>query len=87
MSCATSLQLNLREELRGRVTSLYMMGIFLGMPLGSQVGGLLADQVGLATVMTAYGAALLLYLGIARTWLRGFADLDGDALAEASAAS
>lgn len=87
VSCATSLQLNLREELRGRVTSLYMMGIFLGMPLGSQVGGLLADQVGLATVMTAYGAALLLYLGIARTWLRGFADLDGDALAEASAAS
>jgi predicted MFS family arabinose efflux permease len=82
VSCATSLQLHLREELRGRVTSLYMMGIFLGMPLGSQVGGLVADQVGLPAVMNAFAIALVLYIAVSRLWLRGFADLDGNVIAE-----
>ena len=77
VSCATGLQLHLREELRGRVTSLYMMTIFVGMPIGSQIGGLLADLLGLPAVMTAYGLLLLLYLAIARRSLRGFTDLDG----------
>ena len=82
VSCATALQLHLREELRGRITSLYMMSIFVGMPIGSQVGGLLADLVGLPAVMTAYGTVLVLYLVIARLLLRGFADLDGNLVAD-----
>jgi MFS family permease len=87
VSCATALQLHLREEMRGRVTSLYMMGIFLGMPLGSQVGGLLGDLVGLPAVMIAYGIALLVYMGVARVRLRGFADLDGDLVADSPQAA
>ena len=76
VSCATALQLNLREEFRGRVTSLYMMGIFLGMPLGAQTGGLLADEVGLTNVIISYGFALLLYIALGYRCFDGFRDLD-----------
>jgi hypothetical protein len=58
-----------------------MMGIFLGMPLGSQVGGLVADQVGLPAVMNACVFALVVYIFVARRWLRGFADLDANIIA------
>lgn len=84
VSCATALQLHLREEVRGRVTSLYMMSIFVGMPIGSQVGGLLADQLGLPAVMNAYGLVLVLYLAIGRVLLRGFTDLDGNMIESSS---
>ena len=76
--CATALQLRLSEEVRGRVTALHMTAIFVGMPVGAQVGGLLGDLLGLPTVLVAYGTILAAYALTSGITLRGFADLDDD---------
>jgi MFS family permease len=74
----TSLQLHLSEELRGRVTSIYLLGIIASIPLGAQLGGLLADRIGLRLVVAGYGMAVLGYAMFARLVLGGLGDLDGD---------
>jgi MFS family permease len=78
VSCATSMQLHLAEDLRGRVTSLYMTAIFVAMPAGAQLGGFLGDQVGLSAVLVGYGLALATYAMLGGIALRGFTDLDGE---------
>lgn len=82
VSSATSLQIHLSEGLRGRVTSLYMMAIFVAMPAGAQLGGLLGDRVGLPVVLFGYGIALLAYALFGAVVLRGFSDMDGEPLQE-----
>jgi predicted MFS family arabinose efflux permease len=77
VSCATSLQMHLSEDLRGRVTALYMTAIFVGMPAGAQLGGFLGDLIGLPAVLIAYGFILGAYTLTSRLTLRSFADMDG----------
>ena len=78
VSCATSMQLHLTEELRGRVTSLYMTAIFVAMPAGAQLGGFLGDRIGLPSVLIGYGVALAAYVALSKVGLRNFGDLDGE---------
>src|SRR5262245_33783464 len=51
-------QLNAPNEMRGRVMSLYMVAFRGGMPLGSLVGGWLANIAGAPTVLTVNGVLL-----------------------------
>ncbi len=51
-------QLNAPNEMRGRVMSLYMVAFRGGMPLGSLVGGWLANFAGAPTVLTVNGVLL-----------------------------
>jgi MFS family permease len=53
-------QLNAPNELRGRVMSIYMMAFRGGMPLGSLVGGWLANQFSAPPVLTVNGTVLAL---------------------------
>ena len=53
-------QLRAPNELRGRVMSIYMMAFRGGMPLGSLVGGWLANQFTAPPVLTMNGAVLAL---------------------------
>ena len=53
-------QLSAPNELRGRVMSIYMMAFRGGMPLGSLVGGWLANQFSAPPVLTMNGTVLAL---------------------------
>lgn len=57
----TALQIQVAEEMRGRVISIYMMGVIGGLPVGAFVGGRLGDLVGLRTVYVGAGIFLLAY--------------------------
>lgn len=81
VSCATALQLQLSDDLRGRVTALYMTAIFVGMPAGAQFGGVVGDLVGLPIVLMGYGAVMCVYTLTSRFTLRSFTDMDGERLA------
>jgi predicted MFS family arabinose efflux permease len=61
VSVTTAIQVHVPEALRGRVTSLQLMGIIVSMPIGAQVGGVLAESIGLSSVIALYGSALLGY--------------------------
>lgn len=78
ISCTTGLQLHVSETLRGRVTSIYLMGIIVSAPIGAQIGGLLGDSIGLSWVITVFACTIFAYGLWARTALSGFSDLDGD---------
>lgn len=82
VSCATSMQLHLSEDMRGRVTALYMTAIFVAMPAGAQLGGFLGDQIGLPPVLIAYGVALIAYSLLSGVTLRAFSDIDGERTAD-----
>ena len=51
-------QLNAPNEMRGRVMSLYMVAFRGGMPLGSLVGGWLANMAGAPAVLSVNGLLL-----------------------------
>ena len=63
VSLNTSIQARVDEGHRGRVLSIYLMGLLAGVPLGALAEGALADVIGLrATVIT--GGAVLAVLGV-----------------------
>jgi MFS family permease len=76
ISLNTSVQVQVADELRGRVMSLYLMGIFAGVPLGALGLGSLGDALGLQHAVRAAAAGLALFalLGL---WRRAFGPLDG----------
>ncbi|MGI9602817.1 MAG: MFS transporter [Acidimicrobiales bacterium] len=57
----TSLQLQVDDSIRGRVVSIYVLGVLGGLPMGALVGGLLADAVGLRPVIMTMGLLMALY--------------------------
>lgn len=64
VSSTMSLQLQVDEDYRGRVLSLFIMFSFIGVPIGSLVGGRLGDAIGLQPTLAAFGAGLLVYAAI-----------------------
>ncbi len=58
VSCQTAIQVNVEEQFRGRVLSIYVMCFFAGTPIGALLGGIAADVVGLRA--TVVGAAVLM---------------------------
>jgi predicted MFS family arabinose efflux permease len=53
-------QLNAPNEMRGRVMSIYMVAFRGGMPIGSLIGGWLANMTGAPTVLTINGILMSL---------------------------
>jgi predicted MFS family arabinose efflux permease len=80
VSLNTTIQSKVADEFRGRVMSLYLMGLQAGTPLGALVLGRLGDRFGLRPVVRGSGLALAGYLVVALVALRGLRALDGDPL-------
>jgi MFS family permease len=57
----TSIQARVAESHRGRVISLYLMGLMAGVPLGALVQGKLAEVVGLRPTVVGAGLALVAF--------------------------
>ena len=58
----TSIQIQVAERVRGRVMSIYLLGIFAGQPIGAFIGGRLGDLFGLRVVYVGFGLLLLAYV-------------------------
>ena len=65
-SLNTVIQLQVEEELRGKVLALYLMTLLAGMPLGAQLQGALADLIG---PRIAVGGAGVLLAATALWWV------------------
>ncbi|HEX4244331.1 MAG TPA: MFS transporter [Acidimicrobiales bacterium] len=63
----TVVQLRAPTHARGRVLSIYMMGLGVIYPIGAIVQGTLANHLGLRVVTVGGAAVLLVVLGVART--------------------
>ncbi len=59
----TALQLQLDEEYRGRVMSVWLVALLGGLPLGSILGGVLADLLSMRWVMVGYAVLLAATFG------------------------
>ena len=73
ISVNTSVQIQVAEKVRGRVVSIYLMGIFGGIPLGALVGGRLGDIIDLQFVYLGSGifmAAIALLAGLVPNGVR-----------------
>ena len=68
VSCQTAVQVNVDEDYRGRVLSVYVMSFCAGTPIGALVGGIVASVVGLRA--TIVGSAVLLAIAVIVTMLR-----------------
>jgi len=76
VSVTTTVQTYVPPEFRGRVTSFQLMGIMLALPVGAQVGGLVADYTGLPTVVAAFGALQIGFAVFAKIRLDGLRAID-----------
>ena len=52
------------------------MGIIVSMPIGAQMGGLLAESIGLSAVVGLYGSALVAFAAWGHWRMNGLRDLD-----------
>jgi len=82
VSVSTSMQVYVSETFRGRVTSLYLTGIMVSVPIGSLIGGLIGELLGLEWTTRIFGILLLAYAGFATAGLEGLRLLDGEGLGE-----
>jgi MFS family permease len=65
VSLNTSIQARVDESHRGRVLSIYLMGLLAGVPLGALLGGVLADVIGLRATIVGGGSVLAIFALIA----------------------
>src|SRR5262245_8995951 len=56
VSVNTSMQIHVSDGFRGRVTSLYLTGILVSIPIGALAGGLIGEWLGLEWTVPIFGA-------------------------------
>jgi MFS family permease len=78
VSLNTAIQSQVVDEFRGRVISMYLMGLQAGTPLGALVLGRLGDRYGLRPVVRGSGLVLACYLLFAILALAGLRAIDAD---------
>ncbi len=72
----SALQVQVDEQYRGRVLSVWLMSVLSGMPIGSLIGGLLGDLVSMRFVILLFGGLLATFWVITVWRSNGFAGLD-----------
>ena len=72
----SSLQMQVDEQYRGRVISVWMMSVLAGLPIGSLIGGYLGDLVSMRFVLLLFGGLLAVFWAITVVRSDGFAGLD-----------
>jgi predicted MFS family arabinose efflux permease len=76
VSVTMTVQNYVPPEFRGRVTAFQLMGIMLALPIGAQVGGLVADYTGLPAVVAAFGGLQIGFAVWAKLRLNGLRAID-----------
>lgn len=76
VSVTTTVQTYVPPEFRGRVTSFQLMGIMLSLPIGAQIGGLVADYTGLPVVVAAFGGLQIGFAIWAKLRMNGLRAID-----------
>jgi MFS family permease len=76
VSCQTAVQVNVDENYRGRVLSIYVMCFFAGTPVGALIGGIVAEGIGLRATIVGAAALMAIGVGLALLRYRGFRVLD-----------
>jgi predicted MFS family arabinose efflux permease len=76
ISMNTTLQLQVSEEYRGRVISLYLMALLAGMPIGALISGRLGDVIGLRPTIAVSGGLLVVVTLVAAARSHLFAGMD-----------
>ena len=84
VSLNTAIQARVAESYRGRVLSIYLMGLMSGVPIGALIEGRAAQLIGLRTAVIGAGVAQILFTVVAATSGAGFASLDEDVAVEGS---
>ncbi len=74
----SSLQVQVDEQYRGRVISVWMMSVLAGLPIGSLIGGYLGDLVSMRFVLLLFGGLLAVFWATTMVRSNGFAGLDLD---------
>ncbi len=76
VSLNTAIQIQVDDDIRGRVISFYILGVLAGLPLGAIISGALADVIGLRAVMLVAGTLFVGFNVWAWVVANGFAALD-----------
>jgi MFS family permease len=76
VSLNTSIQARVDEDHRGRVLSIYLMGLFAGVPFGALTGGALANVVGLRAVVIGGATVLLTFAALVTVMFDAMKPLD-----------
>ena len=76
VSLNTSIQARVDESHRGRVLSIYLMGLLAGVPLGALAGGAIAEAVGLRATVIGGGVILGMFAIVAVVVFHSMRPLD-----------
>lgn len=79
-SLNTFMQSAVPDEIRGRVVSFYLLGVMLGMPLGSFGLGRLSDSIGMREVLALDAVAFAVFFAVAVFGFGRFRDIDRDTI-------
>jgi MFS family permease len=86
VSLNTAIQARVAESYRGRVLSIYLMGLMAGVPIGALIEGRVAQLVGLRAAVIGAGTLQLAFTFVAAATGSGFRVLDEDVAAEGAEA-
>jgi MFS family permease len=78
VNLSTALQVQVDEQYRGRVMSVWLMVTLAFLPISALIGGFLADVFHIRVVMAIFGSALLLFVIVRASVGAGFTQLDDD---------
>jgi MFS family permease len=77
-SLNTFMQSAVPDQIRGRVVSIYLLGVLLGMPVGSFGLGRLSDEIGMREVLILDAFLFAVFLCVAATRFGRYRDIDRD---------
>jgi MFS family permease len=83
VSLNTAIQARVTESYRGRVLSIYLMGLMAGVPVGALIEGKVAELVGLRAAVIGAGVFQAAFAAVAAMVGQGYTALDEDVAAEA----
>jgi MFS family permease len=83
-SLNTFMQSAVPDEIRGRVVSVYLLGVMLGMPVGSFILGRLSDVIGMREVLLLNSVAFAAFFVVAFVVFGRYREIDRDTIYETS---